>query len=305
MINYNGIVSEAMRVKPLKEGQSALYKLCDCDTVDRSRVDEETGQPKQAQPRYSLYGAGINIFDRFTGKRHILQNVTGIKYETMPDRTQREVPEITRVHFERNGTKSVNYTQEGTYIFMERHPRNRDNPFRDKTKKPIFYRVSNNKVVNADNERFMIMADTMDHIKNADLAELKAIYEALDPTAKRSVNANNFDILKRDLYQMAQKDPIAIMRCSSNKEVKMKIQLMDAEFYNIITFLENSEEAGSNRAWIYADGKKICNIDIATNKVEGLIQFFENKKEEGVAEYRKILAQLKKITAPVVKEVAV
>lgn len=302
MINYNDIVSPPMRVNPLKDGQVAIYKLCDADTFDRSRVDEETGQPKAAQPRFSLYGKGINIFDPIKKKRFILQNVAGIKHEMLPDQTQKEVPVTKRVHFERNSTFSVDSTREGTYIFMERHPRNRDNPFRDKTKKPIFYRVSNNKIVNADNEKFMIMADTMAHIRDADFTELRAIHEGLDATYKREVNANSFETLKRDLYKLAQKDPVTVMRCSSNKDVKMKIQLMDAEFYRIITFLDNSEDADSNRAWIYADGEKICNIPIDQTKIEGLILFFEEKKEEGIAHYRKIIAELKKISTPKEKQ---
>jgi hypothetical protein len=298
MLDFNKIVSEPMKVKPLKHGQVAIYKLCDADTVDRSRVDEVTGQPRSAQPRYSLYGKGVNILDPVKGKRYLLVNYDGVKFETNPDGSQKQVPNCKRVHFERNGTFSVDATHEGTYIFMERHPRNRDNPYRDRTKKPIFYRVNNAKVVSGENEKFIIMADTMNHIMKADLTELQTIYQNLDPTSKREVNPNNFDVLKRDLFKMVQKDPILVMRCSSNKDVKMKIQMMDAEYFGIITFLEGAENAKSERTWVYTDGTSICHVPIDTNKIEGLISWFEEKEEKGVKEYQKIIKQLKTISNP-------
>lgn len=303
MIDFNKVVSAPMQVKPLKHDQNAVYRLIECDEVDRSRVDEETGKPRACQPRRSLFGGrkdgtgGVNIFDPINRETYILQNVTGKRFEMVAGQ-RKEVPTIDRVTFERNGTKSIDSTQNGTYIFMERHPGNRDNPFRDKKKKPTFYRVNVNKVINQENEKFMIMTETMAHIKNADLAELKSIYSKLDSGFKREINPATMEGLRRDLWRLAQKEPVVVMRCSNDKDVKMRIQMMDAEFYNIITFIDNSETAESDRTWIFSDGKKICQIDLADNKIEGLIKFFEDKKAEGVKLYQKILGELKKVTTP-------
>lgn len=294
----NKIVSPELRVPDLKQDQVAIYKLCDADLVDHSRVDER-GRPQKCQPRRSMVGS-IMIQDPINRKRVKILNVVGIKHEETSDGTQREVPVVQRVVFPHTGVLSLTEEHNGTYQFMERHPHNRDNPFRDKNAKAKFYRVDAKKSAIRENENNYILSDALQHIKNADLTELKAIYEKLDETSQRKVNMSGpFEQIKRDMFELTKEHPVVVMRASNNKDAKRRIQIMDAEYFNIITFLEDEEDDKEPRRWVFTSGsQEICTVDLTKNKIDGLAEFFVSSGEDGKAAYRKMTEGLKKILAP-------
>lgn len=296
--SINKVVSENLRVKPLKEDQSATYKLCDSDLLDYSRVDERTGKPHTSQPRRSMVGS-VTILDPFTKKRIKIMNVTEIKHEELPGGVGlREIPVVARVLFPHTGTLTLGPEHQGTYEFLERHPHNRDNPFRDRNAKPKFYRVDAKKKAIREMEDNFILTDAIVHVRGADLAELKAIYSKLDPTAQREINPSSFETLKGDLFNYAKAHPVDVMRASNNKAAKMRIQIMDAEFYQIITFFEDREQDEMPRRWVFTEGdQEITTLDITQNKIEGLAEFFLSSPE-GKKAYQNMTAGLKKILTP-------
>lgn len=297
--SVNAVVSKNMQVKALEEDQSATYKLCDADLVDLSRIDEATNKPKNCSPRRSMLGK-TTIVDINTKKRITIMNVVGIEHAEQPDHSLREIPKIARIVFPRTGVLTLGPENQGTYMFLERHPFNRDNPFRNKNDRPKFYRINAKKRAIEEMQNDYIMADAMVHVRDANESELKAILMAMDSTAKKEINPESFETLKRDLFRYVKKHPVDVMKASSNKLAKMKIQIMDAEHFNLIAFLENEEDDKMPRRWInVSTDTDICTLDITQNKIDGLLDYIQESGEDGVDVYQKVILNgLKKILKP-------
>ncbi len=295
--SINNILSPELRVKELAEDQNAIYKLCDSDTTDPSRVDENTGKPKQCQPRWAGRKKET-IYDPFQKKSVVIMNITGIKHEEIPGQGLREIPIAERPIFPHTGMLTLGAEHQGTYAFLERHPRNRDNPFRDKNQVPKFYRVNAKKQAIKDMENSFILLDALNHVRDADQTELRTIYDSLDANLKRDVNSNSAEALKRDIFKLAQKHPIQVMQASSNKPARMKIQIMDAEHFNIITFLEDEEDDKMPRRWVFTGTREdICQLDITKHKIDGLLEYFLSD-DEAIKKYQMIVKSLKKVLQP-------
>lgn len=296
----NSLVSEPLQVKPLEEGQFASYKLCDADMVDISRVDDKTGKPGNCQPRRSMLRQ-IEITDPYNNFQQItIQNVISRKPVELPGGEQIMKPITARVNFPFGGVLTLTANHNGTYAFLERHPRNRDNPFRDRSKTPVFYRINSKKKAISDMENEYILIDALSHIKGADEVELRAIYTKLDETSRKAITTTlGFEVLKRDIFALAKKFPVLVMKASSNKVAKMKIQIMDAEYFNNIQFLEDEEDVKVPRRWVMVneEKKQICTVDLMTNKYDGLMDFFLSGSEGNQA-YLEMVAVLKKVTSP-------
>jgi len=305
-IEINEIVNERLRVKPLEENEFATYKLCEVDNVDYSRIDEKTGKPKQNSPRRALKKQET-ITDPFDKKQKIIQNIVGTKFDTDEKGNQRAVAEVERVNFPRTGALTLNFNHQGTYAFLERHPRNRDNPFRDKSKIPVFYRVNNKKRAVEEIEKHYLLSDAMEWVKKADINELKSIYENLDPTSKEKIGTSELEIMRRDMFRLAQSSPMILLKASNNKMSKWRIQIMDAEYFQIISFFDIDEMGVNNkRQWVFT-GKKdevICELEISQNRYDGLIEYFDKKDAKGkrdeksVNSYKRLTEELKKILQP-------
>lgn len=296
-VEINDVVSPELQVTVLEEGQTATYKLCDVDLKDLSHIDEASGKPKNCAPRRSMLPKAT-ITDPFTKRRVIIQNITGTEIKMGPDDLPREVPKIERLNFPRTGALTVTYEHPGTYSFLERHPRNRDNPFRDKSKLPLFYRVNAKRKAITEMENIYLKSDALEWVKKADLTELKAIYQKLDPTSQGMIGTSEFEVMRRDMFSFADRFPPLLLKASNNKEAKMKIQIMDAEFFNIIAFFDIDEMGvNRNRVWMFTGGMgTICEIEINENKYDALAAYFVKKDNaEGKAAYRTMIETLKKI----------
>ena len=315
MIQANDQLSPSLKVKPLEEGQFATYKLCDADLKDLSRVDDKTGKPRDNQPRRSMKGE-IVIMDPFTRKKIRLRNIVS---SVLVERggIQVEEPKIARVLFGHNSVITIGPDDPGTYEFMERHPGNRDNPYRDKLsgKKPIFYRLNAKKKAIQDMEHNYILTDALNHVLASDKAELVAIWQKLDPTSQKLINPEaGLESIKRDTFALAKEKPAIVMKASNNREAKAKLQIMDAEYYNVIMFMENEEDVKIPRRWMFVDGEEdICEVAITDNKIDGLMKFMfsiglddQKMKEEerdkirklGMNAYQKMADRMKKIFNP-------
>lgn len=313
MLQINEQFSESLKVKPLLEGQTATYKLCDADLVDLARVDDKTGKPRNNQPRRNMKGE-VLITDPYTKKRVRLRNIVGEKAVERNGDIRMD-PEVKRVQFDHNSVITLGSDDPGTYLFMERHPRNRDNPFRDKDKTPTFYRMNSKKKAIQDMEHNYILADALNHVVNSDKIELIAIWKNLDPTSKKRINPEgSYESIKRDTFDLAKEKPAVVMKASSNREAKAKLQIMDAEYYNVIMFTENEEDHLIPRRWMFVDGEEdICEVSLTDNKIDGLMKYMfslgideqkmkaeerDQKRKIGISAYQKMAERLKKIFNP-------
>lgn len=285
----NTIMSSQMRVKPLGLGETAVYKLVDADREDLTSIIEGTNKHPTCNPGYHLNGEK-RIFDPFAGKNIVIRNIIGEK--ALKDEKTGEIkyiPDVAMVHF-RRGTVIVTADMPETYVFMERCNENQSNPYRKKGSPDIFYRVDREAKAQTSLVEDEMLADAMLWIKSADHDELRSICANLPDKDKVSLN-QSVPQIKADLFKKAQKNPYTILTASNDKESKIKIQVMDAERYEVILFGEGDVE--TLRAWYWNEPKtgKIIDVEVGQNKIEALLDHFMTT--EGKGDYTKMATKLR------------
>lgn len=231
----------------------------------------------------------------------LIRNITGYTNVELENGQDQRKPTFARFIFGKGGLATVGADQYETYAWLERHNGNRDNPFREKGKPAIFYRVNAIKRANLELENDYILVDALNYVREADLIKIKAMYEGLkqlSPASIRDIDASNPATLKKGIFDYAKQNPILAMKASENKEVKFKIAIMEAEHFNVIMFDEGNEDAKQGRQWRFVDRDmtKICDVELAEHKIDGLAKHFRTK--EGYKDYTRMANELKRILSP-------
>lgn len=289
-MNPNSVLSKGMHVKPLEKDEIAVYRLVKSNEVDTTRVDVNTGKPKMKAPGYSLC-ATKKIFDRFEKKIVIIGNVVNYRSEEMPDRSTKMIPETKRIMFEPGKNVTVTHEQQATYEFLERCNENGDNIFRDPKVPVVFERVNVKKKELQKAEKNELLANAIQWVSAADENELKAINATL-PEGKKINLDLGFEHLKNQVFELALKDPELVMKGSSNKEAKTKIQVMHASRFGIILFTDGN--ASTPRQWCWNEDKNpvLLEVEVGKNKYDALVDHFMNGKN-GAKDYQTLVKKIK------------
>lgn len=299
-IETNRKLSEPLKVAELKDGETAVYRLCLADIKDISRTDQK-GNALLSSPGRKMYHS-IKVWDPVQKKYVTIRNIKSYK-TVSTENGEKEVPELDRLTFPKGGTLTVTPDEIDKLAFLERHNGNRDNPFRAKDKTAIFYRVNPKRMAIRDMENKLVLLDTLNYVSKADSTKLKVIFENLDKTARSSINASSFETLKRDIFEYALKNPILAMKAADSKDstangVKLKIQIMEAEHFNVIKFDEGDDALGAERTWFFIDEKMthICDVELEVHKIDGLIEHF--KSDAGKPTYKLMTERLRQVLTP-------
>lgn len=289
-MQVNEVLSETYHVKPLPEGDVAVYKLISADKDDPSRIDTSTGKPSKCTPTHYMAGKRTIIDKGNNNTPIIIGNVTGTEQKKMPDGTIIGVPVVSDCVFEK-GLMTVTSDEAATYQYLERIDGNRDNPFRNNKKKVIFYRVNNRKAALKDLEIHSLVTDALIWIREADPKEIQSIASNIEGY---SINLDlPYEVIKKELSNIAIKDPASVIKSSDHKAAKIKLQVLDSIRYQLIMFDEGDNN--SLRRWFWVDGDQtdLCVIEIGEDKVEALVKYFTT--DEGRKKYQKLAGKLKKI----------
>lgn len=289
--------SPALLVPLLKEGEFAMYKLIAADLKDISRKDDN-GNIIPGKPGRKMHHT-VKINDPVTRKQYNIRNIVGYTVETLPGGAERDKPKLERFLFKKGGATMIGPDQQETYAWLERHNGNRDNPFRDKNRPAVFYRVNPKKSAIKDMENNDILLDALNYVRDASITTLKAMYEKLSKAAKMNIDASSAETLKRGIFEYTKNNPILAMKAGDDKATRLKIQLMEAEYFNIIMFDEGDDEIGAKRQWRMVDKKMtpICEVDLAIPKLDGLIEYLQSS-EETIGIYKGILNTLNTVLNP-------
>lgn len=279
-LHINKILSPRMHVTPLKDGEFAKYRLVMADRDDVTRTEESTGKKMKHQQVYSFIGHK-RVYDPFSKKKVLIQNIVNFKHEKLPSGEIKEIPIEGRLLFPNSGEIIVTHRDQDQYAFMERMDENGSNEFRNPNNtKPVFYRVDVKKQAMKELEVDYIKVDALLWVRDANETEINTIYRGLDAELKKKINADaGFEQMKRGIFLIAQEFPIVVLKASTNKEAKLKVQIMDAERFKIMFFSEGG--ANEPRQWLYLEGKPqtICEIKPGEHKIDGLIKFFLGSPE--------------------------
>jgi hypothetical protein len=307
LVKDGGSLSRELYVTPLKKGEVAVYRLIDADKDDPTMKDDK-GKPRKRTPGY-LHCGEKNIYDPIQQKTvTILNKVKKRKVKTALGEITTETPEavVFRSH---SPAVRVTHEEPELYAFLERSPENQSNPHAGPGKKK-FYRVDTQKKITKELAIDLFMLDAMNWVKDAKLDDLKICAQKVMSIRgdvkikldwKDSESSIAIDTLKRDLMAIAKTDPIVIMKGSNDDKAKMRLQIQDAERYNVIMFADGDKikSEKKQRQWFYNDEAltTICTVDVGRNKYDGLVEFFE-KDKDGSKHYEKVIETLKKILSP-------
>lgn len=292
-LHVNKVLHKSLHVKPLGEGEIAKYRLKKTDQTDVTRTEESSGQKLKHQQVYSFVGRK-RIYDPFNKKRVMIENVSSFKHIKLPDGQTKEEAIVARLLFDRTGEIVLTERDNEKYAFMERMDENESNEFRDPKVTAKFYRVDPKKQAMKELENDYVKVDALVWVRDAKETELRTIYNALDKETRKDINADDLEQLKKGIFKLAEKSPILVLKASTNKVAKVKVQCMDAERYRVITFDEG--DAGAGRRWVSIAGKPetICVVEPGVHKIDGLVSFFL-KDQEGKDWYTKIIGSLKAV----------
>jgi hypothetical protein len=302
-------LSKEMQVAPLQKGQVAIYKLIESDLDDPTHEDLN-GKKLKRSPGYTLCGQE-EIYDRIAGQEVIISTKKrnrkiktavgeiNVSDKAEPVRFTSSKPAI-----------AVKDNQPDVYGYMERSNKNASNPFRDKSKKAIFYRVDAQRKARENNAKSEFRLDAMNWVlKEATHQELIACAEKvkqLRPDVqirtdyKNSEASTGHELLKRELFALAETDPYSIIKGSTKIDSVVKMQVQDAESFQIILFTDGKSIATSKQnTWWHNDENvtTICVVEHGKDKYEALLEFFR-KDPKGEVHYKKMMEQLNRMLTP-------
>lgn len=278
-VYVNQVLSKLMHVKPLQEGQTAIYRLMGSGKL----------HPKSKKPinpsGLSLKGK-TTVIDRKTRRPVTIMNVAAYIPTELPSGDTKMVPRAQRAVWGKEGILAVNASQPELYAFLERHNANASNEFRDPSRRPLFFRVNRE----LEREEKMISNDLELEarllVRDAGPSELKSIAEGFDKNP-------NMDIgdLRIMLSNMAKQRPLQVIKHSNNKALKRKIFIKEGHDQFLILY----QEAEKTWHWNNPDmeNTEICRVEVGEDKYEKLAEVL--KSPAGRKHERTLHAELQKL----------
>lgn len=283
-------LSQKMMPDTKKLKKPKMYRLCKVSEAktDRYAVSESTGMPVvPMNPMYALDSVAY-VFDEYESdpfvRNKIIRNVVGSKVETQNGKPV-VTEELAPVIFE-NGIFMVLPNKVETYVFMERHPLNKSNKYRDTSKQPLFEAVEEAEAVAllSEFERITFMADASQIIRDAKFDDKRAMAKATGVSGWESMDAKELVI---SLTKKAEQDPRDFIMKSFDEESKCRVQLSDAKILGLI------ECFPENKTWRFTDeGKEtICEYKEGDVPEEALFKFLVSNK--GAEKYKALATKIK------------
>ncbi len=270
----NDLLSPDLKVPELKPGEVKIFRR-----LLKGKIDPMTEEPYNLTD-YWQSGKAM-IFDNFTKKRVLLLNQVGVAPVELPDGKTLMKPVVGMIKWDQSGELIHTEDTFEEYCFLMRSNQNESNKFRNKRQKATFFLVDSqkqNKELLADYDLEMEAAL---YCRDVDIVELKTIAKKLN------INASNETLRTEILRRIKSGGAKQIMIASPNTDVKLRIQIKDAEEFDIIIFNDVS------RDWFFSDNlvTPICNVPIDKDRVNGLIEFFGDQK--GLGKYAKLAKKVK------------
>lgn len=268
-----------------------VYRLCGVfeRKPDRQNQSEQTGDfVRPINPTYTL-DSSATVFDQFEKdplKRHkIIRNVVGVNQKT-GDRNQMHFEDIVERPEFVGGILVVQPHEHGKFLFMECHPKNKSNKYRDQSKEPVFEAVEEAEALSVLDmlEKETMETDARSIALNATSDNRRAMAEAMKIEDWTSLSDK--DLLLK-LFERAKQHPKEFIMQSFNDEAKAKVQIRDAKKLEIV------ECFVSNRTWRFTDGEKESIVEYKEGEVpdDALFKFLTSTK--GRSAYERMIKTMK------------
>lgn len=266
---------------PITKRYYAMYELCDFyDTKGRKKVDTRIieGPNEVDPPQYELVDT-YKIYDRFAelGESEKLLNFERgvIKAEPVTKESKMLVAVNQIVPIFRNGQMRVeirrNYAQ---FVWMELHPRNENNKYRDK-QKPVVFRRTDLDMRSSHSE--ILRMDLQDaatrYVRKLDKNAAIALASAMtSPTM--SVNESHNDILL-GLLQRARTNPEDVLYKAPNKSFAAQLDILQSMDWGILEF----DAANNSYSFTNDPDQTIFVVPMEEKPLDALARYFAGEVE--------------------------
>lgn len=280
--DFNNISDELKaKVKTLKPGEFARFKLLECVTIN----DPDTKQKEIRYPHRQMWAKDM-IYDEAAGKPVEIGVVANGGYDA------REKLVTAVVQFEFNEPKTGFMVLDGTkpvdrelYEFFQLTNKLKDGllgEHRDSSVQEMFILVDNKKEAIKRNKLFDLKADAFTYIKNLDAQEVRDLAAALNWNYE-----GDLDELIGQIKSIADEDPVKFNRYIADPLLKKKAIIRRA-MGSMITY------DALNHSIKWSSGAILANLERKPNQneVDALAEWIDT-----VANGDKILTQLKKAKA--------
>jgi hypothetical protein len=286
MYAVNEIVSDKLKVKPLKAGEHREFVLLMAGFVDLSM---NGGQPVTPSG-YSL-ASEDQIQDPFDENHPIksIFHVTSYRTIREPGKPLIYDPIFGNCRFDRTGRITVTHENNGLYAYLKLHNKNRDNKNRLPKYAAVFYEV--------DEARDELVLRRLFEYKIAAGNLLLQMEEEAITSVVKKVNASkslgisldinkDADYLRGKLQPVVDKHPALFIELSGDQRAFFKILIESAVKAEVLKF--NDAEDVREWSWVRAvkekGTKKLVKIDVGNKPIEGLIDFMLSTGKEAKEE---------------------
>lgn len=283
-MKVNKVLSKEMHVKPLAEGELATFELINANKF--TNKSSEDGRKLPTNPAVFQITEMDVIYDPVKKTNVQIGNVTSETPITEGGKTRFD-PVLKPVWIE-DGFITLDHTQNDTYAYMMRINENINNKYRDPKRKATIRLVDAVAEKNARISYDILEDDAIMIVKEGGITDLKAIAAGIKGPLQGKVNQEGtIDEIRFDLRQIIRRgNPEAILKASKSNAAKLKVQIVEAEKWNIIS-------RGPNRTWVDFHDKKITQIKGEETMLDGMVKFFTSK--EGKEFYQnEFIPQIKK-----------
>lgn len=226
-------LSLKLTVRPIKKPR--MYKLCRSGQIDTGTINEVTNAPAAMMNPVAFFEGIETIFDpgeedpRKANK--VIENVTGFRTETKDGITVSR-KKVESIQFN-NGIFVVWPKDYNTLVFMERSTNNKNNPYRNKSKAPVWEAVEEektNELLLAEEE---IRIDAVHIAKGLPSQEARAYAQKLNMPGLEKATPTD---IKLFLIGKAKENPKEFINESGDIKALIRLQISDAKSYGIIRF---------------------------------------------------------------------
>jgi hypothetical protein len=287
----NKVVSAKQKITPLKEGETATFALLSYGKSDGSRIDLDTKKPIPTVPATYVIAGRERVLNVDTGAYVYIQNENGVQTKVNEKGEPYDVPTVEPIRIF-NGILNLTHRDNAKFIFMSMSNKNANNPYRDKNKGAVFYRLDQKRKQDNTAKQYLFdnKMEAFNIIKKADIEELKAICMTLPKNFNLSIH-DTIPVIKTNLMTIADRQPdLVILANTKNHAAKLQVELQKALNFGVVEF----EDSVWSVVGVNGKNDVICKVEAGEDMFEGIVKHINSGKQQAKwdMQYKAILAGL-------------
>lgn len=273
----NEVLSQQMHVKPLKEGEIAVFKL-----IGAGEIDPTTKRPR-TKSFYNIQGEE-DVFDRFAKKIVRIANVVGYT-PISKDGETKYIPRSEDIIVDYTNTFQCTHQNQETYQFLMRSNKNAKNPYADPNVEKTFYLANSNTVARETNDLDSILINIESVVMTANQDQMKPVFREIlpqvdfDKLGTQQMRARLRSMVKSGYHQARRVGKALKIQSTQVKDIQNMINIYDARDARYLLWDEDKNQ------WFFNDNAvtPIMEVDRDLEPVLALASFLKTKKGEEIS----------------------